>query len=84
MAQRQRIPHPILIFVEAKKNGFACSGISDNEFCVRFKFRRDKEEWFRLQRALLQRVPRPILIFVAAKKNGFACNPILRQGCNDS
>ena len=39
-----------------KKNIFACSGLCCKEFRVRFKFRRCKEEWFRLQPATTPRL----------------------------
>ena len=36
LAWQQRLPRPILIFLAATENGFACSGRSGNEICVRF------------------------------------------------
>ena len=74
MAQRQRVPHPILIFVAAKKNGFACYGRSSNEVPRPILiFVAARKNGFACSGRGDYDLPRPILIFVAAKKNGFAC-----------
>ena len=64
----------ILIFVAAKKNGFACSGRGDYDLPRPILiFVVAKKNGFACSGRGGYDLPRPILIFVAAKKNGFAC-----------
>ena len=52
---RLRCPHPILIFVAAKRNGSACSGRSSDEVRLRFYSSLPRRRMARLQQSSRQR-----------------------------
>ena len=62
MAQRQRLPRPILISLPRRRMVSPAVVVAATRSESDSNIRCSKEEHFRLQRALLQRVPRPIQI----------------------
>ena len=78
------LPHPILIFVAAKENGFACSGRGGYDVRVRFYSSLPQRRMVPPAVVVAATRSASVLFFVVAKKNGFACRPPLNNGCIDS
>ena len=55
LAWQQRLPHPILIFAAAKKNGPPAAGLATTTSASDTNFLCEKREWFRLLRPSRQR-----------------------------
>ena len=74
MAQRQRLPRPILISLPRSRMVSPAVDIAATSSASDSNFRCRKGEWPACSDRRGNNLPRPILISVAAKENGSACN----------